>query len=46
MAMEEQRNLTEQMVASFRELESLIVGLSELVGDSDNEDTEKSLKTA
>ncbi|CAM3536253.1 MULTISPECIES: methyl-accepting chemotaxis protein [Saccharibacillus] len=35
--MEEQRNLTRQMVASFRELEGLIVGLNELVADSHDE---------
>ncbi|WP_172254474.1 methyl-accepting chemotaxis protein [Saccharibacillus deserti] len=33
--MEQQRELTRQMVASFRELEELIVGLNELVADSD-----------
>ncbi|CAM4049451.1 methyl-accepting chemotaxis protein [Saccharibacillus endophyticus] len=44
--MEEQRNLTKQMVDSFRELESLIVGLSELVSSSGDGDVEKLRETA
>ncbi len=44
--MEEQRNLTKQMVDSFRELESLIVGLSELVSSSGDGDVEKLPETA
>ncbi|OWR29937.1 hypothetical protein CDO73_12725 [Saccharibacillus sp. O23] len=44
--MDEQRNLTKQMVDSFRELESLIVGLSELVSSSDDSETRKLPETA
>lgn len=39
--MDEQRNLTKQMVDSFRELESLIVGLNELVSASDDSKVQK-----
>lgn len=44
--MEEQRNLTKQMVDSFRELESLIVGLNELVSSSGADGVNKLPETA
>ena len=40
-SMEEQRNLTQNMVASFAELEKLIVNLNDLVSDQDVSESDK-----
>ena len=42
-SMEEQRNLTQQMVESFGELEQLIVDLSDLVSDHQTSSIENRL---